>query len=641
MEELSLRLHELLELILDPNFADEARMHYENSLKKLISREPRAKNGLKTYPKDYLSQILIDNYTLFLKISTLYFNLSFLSLVTRYLVSLIYNLECWEIYHLLHVIPDFEYILKLLDFDVKYTSFGHVVKPPANYLNFNLRQGLQYPFPYPFYNFSYHAVNPEAAAKKLLRVSIKPYIDLRLDKLVREELADVPIRQVQPEMPETTYASDSDHLSADSEDFRRWKIVYMFVDMTPERIQHDFDLCFITPAQRAYEDDEYDLDRAQLIEAKEQENVEECMPGLRMTLSVFQKAFSKAYDNGLVKHSFLHQCKLMDPASHKTCLKVFYGKNELHRHQEFVHATKKRLYRCAYCLKDDNDESKKCYPRYDSLARHIRRKHGIVGRENKHAIMLARNVAETEEIFGGLPNLLFEPNVETSEERAGLRASLASDIGVTRPAERTPSESNIQHNIQRQPSILEKAQGTSKRRNSAETQKKPKKARTAAAHGSNIPYNEFRTGRADEPDSQAPQPSTNTWPSQSVNLFEYQPPEPDRSAQVGDPTSDTTQYLQAYNPYSAYSQGYGAPYYPAPESSVVYGHSMAMGVHPQSPPYPYMGQMYPSSYAQPQPNNPGGYSPTNTERRFSQESGTGQASGPQSHMQQQRQRDDM
>lgn len=92
------------------------------------------------------------------------------------------------------------------------------------------------------------------------------------------------------------------------------------------------------------------------------------------------------------KSSVIHQCHLTDPTTLRRCLKIFYGKNELLRHQEFVHATKKKIYKCVYCAKSGSKVQS--YPRHDSLARHIRRKHGVTGKENKMAVNYAKENVE-------------------------------------------------------------------------------------------------------------------------------------------------------------------------------------------------------------------------------------------------------
>lgn len=102
--------------------------------------------------------------------------------------------------------------------------------------------------------------------------------------------------------------------------------------------------------------------------------------------------------------SVIHQCHLPDPQTYNPCNKIFYGKNELLRHQEFVHATRKRIYKCVYCTKTGSKVQS--YPRHDSLARHIRRKHGITGKENKLAVNYAKENVE----------IIEDPNRTTQSE---------------------------------------------------------------------------------------------------------------------------------------------------------------------------------------------------------------------------------
>lgn len=176
----SLRLLEILEVILEPLVEEVQKASHETALKNMISSDPKVTQSPKEYPNDYLSRILLDNYLHLIKLSTLYFNLSLSTLVTRFLVNLVYNLECWEIYHLLQAMPEFDYFLKLVGFEIVTTTFGHIVKPPENYLGFNLRQGLQYTFPFPFYNYSYHSTRPEARIEKYRKIQIEPYMDISL-----------------------------------------------------------------------------------------------------------------------------------------------------------------------------------------------------------------------------------------------------------------------------------------------------------------------------------------------------------------------------------------------------------------------------------------------------------------------------
>lgn len=110
--------------------------------------------------------------------------------------------------------------------------------------------------------------------------------------------------------------------------------------------------------------------------------------------SEHEKAFGDELSKKLNRNKLgiIHQCHLSDPHSGQPCMKIFYGKNELLRHQEFVHATKKKIYKCIYCSRSGNKVQS--YPRHDSLARHIRRKHGVTGKENKLAVNYAKENVE-------------------------------------------------------------------------------------------------------------------------------------------------------------------------------------------------------------------------------------------------------
>lgn len=141
---------------------------------------PEKQELFPTYPADYLSKILLDNYFALTRVSTSYFNLSLSSVVTKYIVELIYQLNYWEVVHLAHMIPEIQDFLQLIGFEVVSTSFGPIVRPPENYLEDKMLQGLQYPFPYPFYNYSYHSFDPDVGKRKMELVRITPYIDITL-----------------------------------------------------------------------------------------------------------------------------------------------------------------------------------------------------------------------------------------------------------------------------------------------------------------------------------------------------------------------------------------------------------------------------------------------------------------------------
>lgn len=403
MEEYSLRLMELLDMLLEQKPDEQERIQYESLLKEHVASAPVCKK--QSYPNDYLSRVLIDNFLHLLSLATLYFNLSLLSHVTRYCVKLIYSLECWEIYHLLHILPNLEYFLDLIGISVTTTAFGHIVKPPENYMRFNLRQGFQYPFPYPFYNFSYHTVDPDSTANKYARLSFEPYIDIRLKKtnLKRKRLQTWWSKHGQkaaakhPEFFERSLHSPpvlrSQGLGMSPEgDFQKHQKVYIFMNVSPQQIAHDQEVFSIADD----EVDEYDTDEAEAILKEEEESSDvKYSDGLTIVPSTFEKVLQEAEKKGIARLTTLHQCRLADPATNRPCLKIFYGKNELQRHQEFVHATKKKIYRCAYCEAAGNKNQ--CYPRHDSLARHIRRKHNITGKENKRAVQLAKQKADVME----------------------------------------------------------------------------------------------------------------------------------------------------------------------------------------------------------------------------------------------------
>ena len=207
----SLSLLELLNLLLEETHLDDSnRISIENSLLELTSYLPKPlqswtwkhassqasslsnekQHQLKSannfnqsdpiYPNGTLSKIVIDNYTSLLRFSSTYFNLSLASHITRYLVELIYSLQYWEVYHLLYMLPNLEYFLKLIDFEVVDTVYGPLVRPPENYLKDSMLSGLQYPFPYPFYNYSYHSFAQNVDSKKYNRINTIPYEDITL-----------------------------------------------------------------------------------------------------------------------------------------------------------------------------------------------------------------------------------------------------------------------------------------------------------------------------------------------------------------------------------------------------------------------------------------------------------------------------
>ena len=210
----SAKLQELLYLLLEEKELDDnIRINVENSLSELttslpalnqddyrlnnnnnnnnVSEPPTKKSKLQqnlptpvpsqlTFPNNYLSKILIDNFDSLLKFSTSYFNLSLASHITKYVVELIYLLNYWEVIHLVYLNSNIINFLQLLDFEIVNGSFGPIVRPPENYLSDIMLQGLQYPYPYPFYNYSYHSFNSHVEEQKFRKISIIPYVDITL-----------------------------------------------------------------------------------------------------------------------------------------------------------------------------------------------------------------------------------------------------------------------------------------------------------------------------------------------------------------------------------------------------------------------------------------------------------------------------
>lgn len=444
--EYSFQLAELLDFLLNQKLDDSSRMEYEANLAELLSTVPEllTERELRKFPDDHLSRILIDNFLLLLKLASLYFNLSLSSQVTKFIVKAIYKLECWEIYHLLQMTPDIEYFLKLVDIEVTTTPFGHIVKPPENLMSFNLRQGFQYPFPFPFYSFSYHTPDPYGSARKYAKISIDNYIDIRLRK--------TPKRRRRPRSwPKLPKAPENEHenralissegllhsppilrsqgvakVPGEPKDIlkrHRNQKVYIFMEMSPAQIISEQEVYI---QDREEEEEEYDTDEANAIMEEENETAQSRNPDEKFIIvsSAYERVLQDAEQKGIAKLTTLHQCRLLDPATQKPCLKIFYGRNELQRHQEFVHATTKKIYKCAYCEAAGN--KRQSYPRHDSLARHIRRKHGVTGRENKMAVNLAKKHAEVLEILGP------EPEAAAPEQTSSVEPSIGS--AETRPA---------------------------------------------------------------------------------------------------------------------------------------------------------------------------------------------------------------
>ncbi|RCK67625.1 hypothetical protein Cantr_03436 [Candida viswanathii] len=689
----SAKLQELLYLLLDEQQLDDnIRINIETSLSELTTSLPILKHdnyvyeqaGASnrkfknrqylprpqptdlTYPNNYLSKILIDNFDSLIRFSKTYFNLSLASQITKYTVELIYQLYYWEVVHLVYLNPNLVDFLTLLKFEIINTSFGPIIRPPDTYLNDNMLQGLQYPYPYPFYNYSYHSFNGRVENDKFNKVKITPYMDITL-KNYNGTLPTKRKRGRKPKAgsyPQDASFTDADGMTpielsrtvsetSDNENPEKKPKAEIHAAILPSRffpaqqqqqsppqppvlpggpmssstpqlshIQTDASpsgpqpLTTFLPHARTYprpnkrgaiygnsQSPQYpplphvgghvagessspplslpistqgappqpipgalrhpvhqqfttaSFHRPQLPGAEKQPslgvNADEIrippiasasaspsqmerqllthqqlqspaaesmkssgsvhsalpslnpianykhlpdnnllpsisklrsdqlspitgtsIPGsqenrtsptaspfgitkgypfsktelylqptpvatqspgsagsmaaaampshqLQSPQQMYASSFSTTQPAGTSvatrpaagsssqgfypeqnaedktkkqKSGVIHQCHLTDPNTMAECMKIFYGKNELLRHQEFVHATKKKIYKCIYCAK--NGAKVQSYPRHDSLARHIRRKHGITGKENKMAVNYAKENVE-------------------------------------------------------------------------------------------------------------------------------------------------------------------------------------------------------------------------------------------------------
>lgn len=93
-----------------------------------------------------------------------------------------------------------------------------------------------------------------------------------------------------------------------------------------------------------------------------------------------------------------HQCDLINPSTGLPCNKQFSRSYDLIRHQETIHASKKKIFRCVICEGRVNggpgNGKLKTFSRGDALSRHIKVKHGLGGDE---AVQLINDAKENVE----------------------------------------------------------------------------------------------------------------------------------------------------------------------------------------------------------------------------------------------------
>ncbi|CAI5756775.1 unnamed protein product [Candida verbasci] len=599
----SQQLNNILRPLLFEIIDDESRIHLENILNELIQNIPKPQehnfdepqaldetnlkfdNLPKTkpdetskFPDNYLIKILIDNFDLLKHFSLTYFNLTLTSNVTKFIVELIYQLNYWEVVHLVYVNSKIVSFLELIGFDIIPTPCGPIVKQPENYLNDNMQQGLLYPYPYPFYNYSYHSFDSKVEARKFGKVKIQPYLDITLKteepikkkrrrNVKKQESVEVEeaspafepdlVPQPEPEpepklepiivderersgtVSDLDITSEEEDQEEEDDDKDGKPIDILTLQLQAENLgrrgrgegpqnnitrmqetQRQIELLKlhkasqpppphmpqqypIPPAGYIYPPPQFvsssssppQLPSQQLHQGippnyyppyfrpypgppgpaeqfhqgpspptelnsqlspphhqqqlqqsdrmpnitpiqnfQSQQNVlpsfnalTECKTSTQspqenqLPNETPMRPQSQPYINApppyidpitqtitypvppmdensikvANKQAATHRCNLKDSSTNQPCNKVFYGKNELLRHQEFVHASKKKIYKCIYCQREGSKVQS--YPRHDSLARHIRRKHNITGKENKEAVNYAKDNVEVIE----------------------------------------------------------------------------------------------------------------------------------------------------------------------------------------------------------------------------------------------------
>lgn len=93
-----------------------------------------------------------------------------------------------------------------------------------------------------------------------------------------------------------------------------------------------------------------------------------------------------------------HQCNLINPSTGEPCNKQFSRPYDLIRHQDTIHASMKKIFRCVICEGRLNggpgNGKEKTFSRGDALSRHIKIKHGLVGQDALDLINEAKENVE-------------------------------------------------------------------------------------------------------------------------------------------------------------------------------------------------------------------------------------------------------
>ncbi|MCH0628887.1 hypothetical protein JNB11_02750 [Kocuria palustris] len=433
----SAKVTELLKKVIDDVNDVDAR----ERLILLTTNVPRRASSVSKliYPNETLSIVIIENFA-FINSITAKFDpdtMEFAAHMVRFLVRLVYNLRCWEIYHLLLIVPGLEEFLTLIGFEIILAPFGPLVRPPELYLERNMQEGLQYPYPYPFYNFLFHERDGKTARdRKVKRIKIEPYPDITLvpepvapvSLLDDDNLADESYkspqkvitgrrpgrpRKVQPRPlafgsfvaappPEAggppRRKKRGRKSKAELEQIAREARAAMERgDRTVEPVVHrqlrGSQVNRQPPAQKMFIINPHgEPGQMEVFGGGAIEEVDAAIL-LYGSLGLDEEPEEK-YGGNPRPPAVVHQCHAVDPTSQLMCNKVFIGATELMQHQLLVHGFKRKVYPCQYCAARGKG---KLYTNIDSLARHLGRRHGLGDKEAQAAVDSVKGQVDSEE----------------------------------------------------------------------------------------------------------------------------------------------------------------------------------------------------------------------------------------------------
>lgn len=476
----SAKITELLHQVIDDANDGDAR----HRLIQLTTEVPRRASTVSKliYPNETLSIVIIENFSLIHTVTTKFTpeTMDFASHMVRFLVRLVYSLRCWEIYHLLLIVPGLEEFLTLIGFEIILAPFGPIVRPPELYLEQNMQEGLQYPYPYPFYNFLFHERDGKAAReRKVKRIKIDPYPDITLipepvaPELLLEEdnSADESYkspqkaptgrrpgrpRKVQPQAQGygAFIAAPPPEVGAPRRKKRGRKSKAELEQIAREA------RAAMERGDRTVEPVVHRQLRGQQVSRQppnqtmfiinphgEPGQMEvfggggEIDPGIMLYGSLgLDDEPEEKYGGNPRPPAVVHQCHALDATCKLPCNKVFIGATELLKHQLQIHGFKRKVYRCQYCATHGKG---KLYAHSDSLARHLRRRHDLVGKEVKAAVDLARAQADSEAAPPPVPqSASVEPSASVMETNVNQemppQIQPPQALPVTQPAPQLP-----------------------------------------------------------------------------------------------------------------------------------------------------------------------------------------------------------